>query len=624
MRIPTCRSTGIERALCFVALAMAFGWTSTSAQVNSWITTSGNWDQPSSWSLGVLPGSSQSVLITNSGWKAVAINPSTPVNFPDSMTVGSLTIRGAWDTENTLLLNFAGTTTPLHVLNDFNIETNGRSLMLYSGLRVDNMLNLKGSFDQEGGQLIFTNSSTNTMQIEGGRFNLTNGVVTGKNMYLANDGYVNQASGLVSLDGLILGWKSSFPNTNISTYILQSGWLIVNVFEGVGQNQFGTFIQNGGTNSASDLFVDYGNYLKNGGSLFAGDVRLIAPSPQLNSFAGAILTHAGGSAIITNDLRLEGQGNRHAPQAATFNMFGGSLSVRRILMEEAGMFFQTNGTVNVANELFVGDNGGNLSSTYHLSGGNLFTSDATISSSSSEPSYITQSGGTHIVTNNLWINGTAIYLFQGGTVIASNIVLSGNIGLPPQFFIVGAPPFAVTNETISLTGGAVVIQDSAQQFGRLTIKSDSGINLAGDTAILRFADSHTSIWQGDLPGPPRLMVYNWRGSPNGGGTVQLGFGNNSSALTTSQLAQIQFVNPAGFPPGTNSARILSTGEVVPMLVPTLSLQNNGTNLMLSWSGNFILQSATNVVGPYFDITNATSPYSLNVNQSPMGFFRLRN
>src|SRR5207237_2611672 len=94
---------------------------------------SGNWDDPSGWYLGVLPNSSQWVMITNSVWKAVAVNPSTPINLPDSMTVGSLTVEGAWDTMNTLLLNYAGTATPLRVLNDFNIGANGHVLVLYSG-----------------------------------------------------------------------------------------------------------------------------------------------------------------------------------------------------------------------------------------------------------------------------------------------------------------------------------------------------------------------------------------------------------------------------------------------------------------------------------------------------------
>src|SRR5947208_9271414 len=108
---------GTGRALGVFALAICVTIT-TSAQVDSWINpTSGNWDQASSWSLGVLPDSSQSVMITNSGWKAVAINPSTPVNFPNSMTVSNLTVRGAWDTENVLLLNYFGTAVPLTVIN---------------------------------------------------------------------------------------------------------------------------------------------------------------------------------------------------------------------------------------------------------------------------------------------------------------------------------------------------------------------------------------------------------------------------------------------------------------------------------------------------------------------------
>ena len=191
--------------------------------------------------------------------------------------------------------------------------------------------------------------------------------------------------------------------------------------------------------------------------------------------------------------------------------------------------------------------------------------------------------------------------------------------------MLGAPAFAVINQTISSLGGAIVIENSTQQFGRLTLQGDSGINLAGNLAVLRFADSHTNSWQSQLQGvTPQLTVYDWNGSTNGGGTDQLIFGASSSALTASQLAQIRFVNPGGFSSGTYPARILSTGEVVPMPVPALSWQNNGTNLVISWPGNFILQSATNVVGPYFDVTNATSPYTVDVHQFPMRCFRLRD
>src|SRR5262249_35288687 len=180
-----------------------------------------------------------------------------------------------------------------------------------------------------------------------------------------------------------------------------------------------------------------------------------------------------------------------------------------------------------------------------------------------------QNGGTHIVTGTLWINGTStLYQFHGGMINAANIALTGGINWPPQFVVLGAPPYSITNQNISLTGGAVVIQDSAQQLGSLTIDVDAAINLAGNAAILRFADSHAKDWAGQLTWRvPHLTVSNWNGSTNGGGTDQLSFGNSSSALTASQLAQIQFTNPAGFAPGTYPAQILSTGEVVPTSAP---------------------------------------------------------
>ena len=55
----------------------------------------------------------------------------------------------------------------------------------------------------------------------------------------------------------------------------------------------------------------------------------------------------------------------------------------------------------------------------------------------------------------------------------------------------------------------------------------------------------------------------------GGGLEQILFGTNTTGLTLTQLGQIQFVNPAGFNPGTYGAVFASdlTGEIVPFLTP---------------------------------------------------------
>src|SRR5438128_1676687 len=61
----------------------------------------------------MLPNSSQSVYITNSGWKAVAIGANTAHNFPQSMQIQGLHLASPPDTYNVFLMNFSGFQVPL-------------------------------------------------------------------------------------------------------------------------------------------------------------------------------------------------------------------------------------------------------------------------------------------------------------------------------------------------------------------------------------------------------------------------------------------------------------------------------------------------------------------------------
>src|SRR5205807_661274 len=191
-------------------------------------------------------------------------------------------------------------------------------------------------------------------------------------------------------------------------YVLQNGWLIAGI-ELIGDHGFGTFTQNGGTNSANIVSVGPGSYLKNGGGLFASEVEVAT--------AGGSLTHVGGNATITNLLRLDAQGSA----AAAFNMFGGSLSTPRLEMLSDGLFTQTNGTVNVTGELFMEENRISASAnSYHLDGGKLSTAKTTISISSHSSTTFIQNGGSHNIWDTLWINGSAsLYQFHGGTLNAA-------------------------------------------------------------------------------------------------------------------------------------------------------------------------------------------------------------
>ncbi len=74
-----------------------------SAQVNSWTNpASGYWEEQN-WSLGTLPGPEQSILLTNAGWKALAIGPNTVRDYPQTLSIDSLTVSSPIDSFNVLL-----------------------------------------------------------------------------------------------------------------------------------------------------------------------------------------------------------------------------------------------------------------------------------------------------------------------------------------------------------------------------------------------------------------------------------------------------------------------------------------------------------------------------------------
>src|SRR5215475_4663402 len=68
----------------WILLALVCVGADVRAQINSWTNpASGNWEVPTNWSAG-LPNAVQfHVCITNAASKAVAIQPDTPINFPD-------------------------------------------------------------------------------------------------------------------------------------------------------------------------------------------------------------------------------------------------------------------------------------------------------------------------------------------------------------------------------------------------------------------------------------------------------------------------------------------------------------------------------------------------------------
>jgi len=82
------------------------------------------------------------------------------------MTVSNLTIRGAWDTENVLLLNYVDTALPLTVLNGLTLQDMAQIVNFNSGLTVQSgtITVTNAQIYQDGGFI----RATNTLSATGG------------------------------------------------------------------------------------------------------------------------------------------------------------------------------------------------------------------------------------------------------------------------------------------------------------------------------------------------------------------------------------------------------------------------------------------------------------------------
>jgi hypothetical protein len=79
-------------------------------------------------------------------------------------------------------------------------------------------------------------------------------------------------------------------------------------------------------------------------------------------------------------------------------------------------------------------------------------------------------------------------------------------------------------------------------------------------------------------------------------------------------------------PANRSIRLQAS---LPPAVPgSLFIKQDGTNVVLQWQNNFILQSTTNLMVPFTDVLDEKGPVTSGVLTNPIvpieGFFRLRN
>jgi hypothetical protein len=317
-------------------------------------------------------------------------------------------------------------------------------------------------------------------------------------------------------------------------------------------------------------------------------------------------------------------------RTGSFTLGGGTLITPSITVER-GNFVQSAGTNTVSGNVGIGI--GNAWSTFTLTGGVLTDLNTSVDASSPATpgtghATFNQNAGTHIVTNLLRLSGEPPSAFHPQHGISAYFLGGGQLTVPNIQINDGATfnhngGTLTTSGLLNIAWGAWTENTSGQQFGQLLLSAPAGSNAtfslpsSGSTCVVRFANSSSVVWSNQAI----FLIANWNGSLNGGGNDQVYFGSNASGLTASQLSQVQFKNPNGLN-GNFPARILSTGEIVPGRILLSHTSPGNNSMVLEWGNGSVLQSATNVFGPWQDVSGATSPYTVSFT-GPQRFFRIR-
>jgi hypothetical protein len=111
-------------------------------------------------------------------------------------------------------------------------------------------------------------------------------------------------------------------------------------------------------------------------------------------------------------------------------------------------------------------------------------------------------------------------------------------------------------------------------------------------------------------------TYSWTG-PNGFTSTDQNPSIVSATTNATGLYSVTAtVGTCTSPAGTTTATVNALPEV------TMTIQASGSNITIGWSTG-TLQSATNVVGPWEEVTGAAPPFYNATNTEPQQFFRVK-
>ena len=317
----------------------------------------------------------------------------------------------------------------------------------------------------------------------------------------------------------------------------------------------------------ASIITSFNNLTVTGGTTTTG-VALPIISGALSVSGGAIfsLAHAVGATSGPTSLALECGATGSTISGAGLMTLGGNVTVTKNSGTGAGALISCPVALGATRTFTVADE-------------TTTVSDLTMSGIISGATFgITKAGAGTLTLS-------AVNTYTGVTTINAGVIR------------LGATNVFANSSNLVLNGGALQTGTStgfSDTMGTLTLSADSVFELVATAHIMAFSASNAVTWNGNL-----LTVNGWTGTGGSSGTAgEIFVGNNSSGLSSAQLAKFRFT---GYAPG---AVQLSTGEVVPTAAPAITSATTA--------------SSTYGTATSYTITGSNTPTSYNATGLPTG------
>ena len=619
---------GILKTVAAAAAVTILAGTSSAQAAAYWNTGDGVWNTGGNWSsnntsggtTGTLPSSSNAAVLNQSsvnGNEAVTFtadgaasgvtfnNTGTTSLSSDSGTARSLSIGSGGITiaSSAGAVTIGGAASPLNVaLTADQIWTNSST----NALIVQNVVSGSGKITKSGaGVLTLAGANTygggTTFGSTGGTLNINNGGSSGTSsaigtgaLTIGNGATIDNTSGnsvtlstnnAVTFSTFAFGGGSDLTFGNGAVSNVNSGSIVT--LNGTNRTlTFGGTVTDTATagnitltvNGAGNTLVLGGYNISNGGTpknLFVSGTGNVAingtVADNTSPTAASALTYNGsgvltlaGSNTYTGKTTVSGGGTiQFARRTALYGGNTGSWTGSNVNVA-SGATLALN--VGGGNDFTAGDvntllsNISNASaSSVGLQGGAKLAFDTTNASAGgfTQGNAIADSTGSKGGKIGVTKLGTNALIFdKANTYTGDTKIVAGSLRL-------GGSDRIADTSAVELAGGTLDTAGFSETVAGLTLSGTSAIDLGDGASVLHFSDSHSLAWTGGAV----LSILNWSGST----TDQLFVGTSLAGLTGDQLAQIQFLNPAGAANGSYGATILSTGELVPSVPEPASM-----------------------------------------------------